>query len=162
MSSVIRRAEDKRWSPELIEKIKGTPKEPVPGSGKSNLVAYYMNKENLDREKVEYVRREIPDEPEVRPNYIFKKDVEKYGATEGCPGCRALLNPFSKYRAKHTQECTAGARPTASARKLLLLRRGPPEAEAPLEAPGAGRGLRGGAGPATAGAQNFARKPAGA
>ena len=102
VSSVIRRAEDKRWSPDLIEKIRGTPKEPVPGSGKSNLVAY-SKKENLDREKVEYVRREIPDEPEVRPNYIFKKDMEKYGATEGCPGCRALLNPFSKYRAKHTQ-----------------------------------------------------------
>ena len=105
VSSVVRRAEDKRWSPELIEKIRGTPKEPVPGSGKSNLVAYSKNKENSDKERVEYVRREIPDEPEVRPNYIFKKDIDKYGATEECPGCRALLNPNSKYRAKHTQEC---------------------------------------------------------
>ena len=39
VSSVVRRAEDKRWSHDLITQMKGTPKEPVPGSGKSNLVA---------------------------------------------------------------------------------------------------------------------------
>ena len=49
----------------------------------------------------------MPEEPEVRPNYIFKKDIEKFGATEGCPGCRALMNPNSRYRAKHTAECRA-------------------------------------------------------
>ena len=104
MSSVLRRSEDKRWSHELISQMKGTPKEPVPGSGKPNLVAYSRSKENQDRKVVEYVPRE-PEEPEVRVNCIYKKDVEKYGATEGCPGCRALLNPFSRYRAKHTAEC---------------------------------------------------------
>ena len=49
--------------------------------------------------------RVVAEEPEVRPNYIYKKDVEEFGATEGCPGCRALLNPNSRYRARHTQEC---------------------------------------------------------
>ena len=39
VSSVVRRAEDKRWSHELISQVRGTPKEPVPGSGKSTLVA---------------------------------------------------------------------------------------------------------------------------
>ena len=51
--------------------------------------------------------REAPEEPEVRAMYISEKDVEKHGATEGCPGCRALMNPFSRYRAKHTPECRA-------------------------------------------------------
>ena len=41
----------------------------------------------------------------MRANYIYKKDVEEHGATEGCPGCKALMNPFSRYRAKHTDEC---------------------------------------------------------
>ena len=32
-------------------------------------------------------------------------DIEEHGATEGCPGCRALMNPHSRFRAKHTVEC---------------------------------------------------------
>ena len=38
VSSVVRRAEDKRWSHDLITQMKGSPKEPVPGSGRSTLV----------------------------------------------------------------------------------------------------------------------------
>ena len=104
VSSVMRKAEDKRWSGEAISKIQGSPKEPVPGSGSSGIVAYSKTREDKDRQPIEYTPR-APDEPEVRANYIYKRDVEQYGATEGCAGCRALMNPFGKFRAKHTPEC---------------------------------------------------------
>ena len=105
VSSVIRRAEDKRWSSERLTQIRGNPKEPVPGTGSSRLIAYAKFKDTGEDKKVEYMPRSMTEEPEVRVNYIFKRDVEEHGATEGCPGCRALMNPNSKYRAKHTQEC---------------------------------------------------------
>ena len=44
------------------------------------------------------------EEPEVRAFQIKKKDVEAYGPTEGCPGCRALMGP-GHFRAKHSEEC---------------------------------------------------------
>ena len=73
---------------------------------------------------------------------------------------RVKFDEVVKVRAVHAE---GRQRPTASARKLLLLlRRRPPGTETPLEAPGAGRGLRGGAGPAIAGAKNFAKKRTGA
>ena len=40
VSSVNRRAEDQRWSSELLKKIVGTSKGPVPGSGSHRMVAY--------------------------------------------------------------------------------------------------------------------------
>ena len=106
VSSVMRRSEDKRWSGDAIQKIQGSPKEPIPGSGSSNIVAYSKTREDKDRQPTQYAPREI-EEPEVRANYIYKRDVEQFGATEGCAGCRALMNPFSKFRAKHTPECRA-------------------------------------------------------
>ena len=105
VSSVIRRAEDKRWSSDRLTEIRGSPKEPIPGSGNSRLIAYAKYKDTGEDRKVEYMPRSVVEEPEVRVNYIFKRDVEEHGPTEGCPGCRALLNPNSKYRARHTPEC---------------------------------------------------------
>ena len=105
VSSIVRKAEDRRWSSERLEQLRGTPNEPVPGSGSSKMVAYAKHRADAEATKVEYTPRQVDEEPEVRVNYIYKKDVEKYGATEGCAGCRALLNPISRYRAKHTQEC---------------------------------------------------------
>ena len=50
-----------------------------------------------EERKVEYMSRAVEEEPEVRPNYIYKKDVGEFGATEGCPGCHALFNPSSRH-----------------------------------------------------------------
>ena len=105
VSSVIRRSEDKRWSAEKIHQMKGNPQEPVPGTGSSKIVAYAKHKDTGEDSRVEYMPRAVTEEPEVRANYIYKKDVEEHGASPGCPGCRALLNPNSRYRAKHTEEC---------------------------------------------------------
>ncbi len=105
VSSVIRRSEDERWSRELVNGMKGSPKEPVPGSGSSRVVAYSKHRDEEAKRQVEFAPRQIGEEPEVRQIYIYKKDVEKIGATEGCPGCRAIMTPGSKFRAKHTPEC---------------------------------------------------------
>ena len=105
VGSVVRKPEDRRWSAEAISRIKGSPKEPVPGSGSSKMVAFSKHKDDQDVKKMEYMPVVNREDPDVRVNYIFKKDVEKHGATEGCPGCRALMNPNSKFRAKHTSAC---------------------------------------------------------
>ena len=103
VSNIVRKAEDSRWSADRIEQMRGNPKEPVPGSGSSKMVTYAKYKDDTEDKKVEYAPRSMDAEPEVRVNYIYKRDVEEHGATEGCPGCKALLNPFSKYMEKHTQ-----------------------------------------------------------
>ena len=108
VSSVNRCPEDKRWSIDLIKGLKGTPREPVPGSGTSKVHAYAKPVEEESKSTPTFApRRTADDEPEVRVNYIYKKDVEKFGATEGCQGCRALMTPGSKFRAKHTSACRA-------------------------------------------------------
>ena len=104
VSSVMRRAEDKRWSSEMIEGIKGSPMEPVPGSGSSIITAFAKTKERTDTPEVKYAPPMDKDEPEVRTVYIFKRDIDKHGRTERCPGCRAAMNPSSSFRAKHTPE----------------------------------------------------------
>ena len=89
VSIVVRKSEDKRWSAEAVSKIKGTPKEPVPGSGSSRVTAFARHREDPEARRVDYAPGPAREEPEVRATYIFKKDLEAHGATEGCPGCRA-------------------------------------------------------------------------
>ena len=95
-SSVVRRSQDKMWSSDRLSQIKGSPQEPVPGSGTSRVTAYAKHKDDGERQKAEYAPRGTVEEPEVRANDIYKRGVEEHGATEGCPGRRALMNPFSK------------------------------------------------------------------
>ena len=105
VSSLMRRSDDKRWSAEMIKDIKGSPMEPMPGSGQSKIRAFARMKEDDKDKDVKYAPPPDRTEPEVRPTYIYKKDVEEHGPTEGCPGCRAAMNPASSFRAKHTPEC---------------------------------------------------------
>ena len=42
---VTPRSEDKKWSRELVMELKGTPKEPVPGSGTAKMRAFSKTKE---------------------------------------------------------------------------------------------------------------------
>ena len=105
VASVMRKPEDARWSKELIMGMKGSPKEPIPGSGSTRIVAYSKHREDKEKTQPEFQPRQIGEDPEIRKTYIYKSDIEKMGATEGCPGCRALMTPGSKFRAKHTLEC---------------------------------------------------------
>ena len=101
----MRRAEDKRWSSDRIKELKGSPMEPVPGSGQSRVTAFAKTKERTVESEARYVRPPEKEEPEVKMAYIYRSDVEKYGPTPGCPGCRAAKNPAGSFRAKHTAEC---------------------------------------------------------
>ena len=105
VSSVLRKAEDRRWSAEAIKNITGSPMEPVPGTGSSKITAFSKKRENTEPKTVVYAPAPEREEPEIRVAYIYKKDVEKHGPTPGCPGCRAALNPAGSFRAKHTPEC---------------------------------------------------------
>ena len=105
VSSVMRRADDRRWSEELIKGIVGSPMGPVPGSGHSRVTAFAKHHGSSKPTDARFVPPPPQEEPEVKMAYIYNKDIEKYGPTEGCPGCRAALNPASSFRAKHTPEC---------------------------------------------------------
>ena len=105
VSSIMRKAEDRRWSLEMIKDVNGSPMEPIPGSGQSKIRAFARQKENTDEKDAKFAPPPERTEPEVRPTYIYKKDVEEHGPTEGCPGCRAAMNPTSSFRAKHSVEC---------------------------------------------------------
>ena len=42
--------------------------------------------------------------PQQRDRYVLKADIEKYGATDGCPGCVSLAI-HGKTGVRHSQEC---------------------------------------------------------
>ena len=102
VSTVMRRAEGKQWSSELLKDIRGSPGEPIPGSGSRKLQAFAKKFE--DAKPDERVFMPVPEvEQQVRAAYIYKDDIELHGPTPKCAGCRATLT--GKYRAPHTQEC---------------------------------------------------------
>ena len=108
VSSVLRKAEDRRWSASAFKDLKGSPVEPVPGSGSSKITAFSKKRDTeTAKESVVYAPAPAREEPELRVAYIYKKDVVKYGPTPGCAGCRAAMNPTGNFRAKHSQECRA-------------------------------------------------------
>ena len=57
VSSVMRKAEDARWSKEMIAGITGTPQEPIPGSGSSKIISYAKEKDAGTEERPEFVPR---------------------------------------------------------------------------------------------------------
>ena len=104
VSSCNRCSEDLRWSMEMMRQVRGTPREPTPGSGSHRLVAYAKKREQAPQKQPEFApRADWTQEPEVRPFKITKVNIEEHGRTEGCPGCRAAMNPGSTFRANtHT------------------------------------------------------------
>ena len=86
--SIMRRAPDQRWSPDLVKAIKGTPAEPNPGSGSSNVPTYAKRDEQTSGE-----RYEAPPEapvPQIRQVRIYKNDVIEHGGTDNCKACQAI------------------------------------------------------------------------
>ena len=103
VSTVLRRAADKRWSAELIGKIGGSPQNPVPGMNSRKIPAFARKYESEKTEQAVYVPVS-QEAQEVRAAYIYKADVDKHGATPKCPGCKALM-AGARWRARHTPEC---------------------------------------------------------
>ena len=103
VSTVMRRPPGRRWSAEMIRKIIGSPKDPVPGSSSRRIPAFAKKFEDAKGEKVTFAPAK-PADPEVRVAYIYKGDIEKHGATPKCAGCKAAMSG-SKYRARHSEDC---------------------------------------------------------
>ena len=97
---IMRRAADRRWSPEAIQSVVGSPEEPVPVSGERRILAYAHRAPEEVPKQHGYVPMTEPAEA-VRAAKIHQRDVE--GASDRCPGCKAANN--CKYSASHTFEC---------------------------------------------------------
>ena len=104
VGSIIRCAPDMRWSASMMNKIKGTPKEPNPNSGSSKIPVYVRNKtaEAMGDNKFEPVPIVAPIH---RPAYIYKRDVEEHGATPSCRGCEATLVRGNNKGYPHSAAC---------------------------------------------------------
>ena len=109
VSAVMRRSEDKRWSSEMIKSISGSPMEPVPGSGHSKIRAFSKVKDTDEQKETQYAPAPAREEPEIRPTYNYREDVEEHGPTPGCPGCRAATNPSSSSELSTPQRVERGS-----------------------------------------------------
>ena len=104
VSTIMRRPADQRWSEELVKGMKGTPGEPVPGSSGRRIPAFAIKYKDARPENIAYAPMPAMEEDQdPRRAKIQKEDIETYGPSEKCPGCRAQV--AGKYRSKHTDEC---------------------------------------------------------
>ena len=90
-----------RWSTEDFDKFVGTPWEPYPGAGGGFEI---KSKVRLPTE-TERIMETIKGKEDYAPRRlrIKKEDLEKYGYTVGCPGCRAANRGATAVG--HTEAC---------------------------------------------------------
>jgi hypothetical protein len=98
-----RKPEDERWNQKQLEEGKGVPWEPIPGRGRIEV-----------KTKVGILRGvgggDVLMDPEIKETvvkrvYITKKDLETYGPTVGCRGCRAANRGETSI--PHNERCRA-------------------------------------------------------
>ena len=79
-----------RWDMDQLNRIKGTPWEPQPGSGSQEIRATIR-----PIREDEPAPARIPEGvPQIKRKHRFPirmKDIVDHGPTEGCPGCRNKL-----------------------------------------------------------------------
>ena len=92
------------WSQEAIKEIAGNPSQPQPGVGSRRVVTYAKKKGDQPRQDQGGLQPPVGVAPEPRNVRITKQDVEKHGATPGCPACRAIMGNKA-WRAGHTTAC---------------------------------------------------------
>ena len=99
--SIKRKPEAERWDVEMMKSLRGTPWEVVPGHKDRALQCRVI----VDRTDRGQDVPGMPAEPEevIGIIYITKRDLIKYGRTEGCPGCRASLREGDSK--PHNKEC---------------------------------------------------------
>jgi hypothetical protein len=94
-----------RWNLALFKEFKGLPWEPTPGSDNPDLKSRIIMPE-VSRE----IKRDIQEPAEQIGPYktrITQRDLEKYGVTQGCPGCRATMDRSKEVHRgqRHTETC---------------------------------------------------------
>ena len=105
VGTLRRRPDGEQWSRDMIKSIVGSPQQPQPGSGTRRITTFAKRKTDEDASRTE-AKFEKPTIviPEPRNVRITKSDVEEFGPTPGCAGCRAIAGGKS-WRAAHSAEC---------------------------------------------------------
>ncbi len=103
-ASVVKRVpEDERWSADKVFSVKGTLAEPA-GAEEEEERKEDHHHEDQNKEDEEGEDGDAhEEEAKVRRMYIRKQDIEKYGKTDGCPGCSAISR--GRAPACHTEKC---------------------------------------------------------
>ena len=97
--AVRRRPLDERWSREILDKIKGDPEDYM---RRPPTYAKKDSDEGPVAQRPIYTSIDAP-EAQTRAFRISKDDVADHGATQGCAGCRAVINK-SETR-NHSKNC---------------------------------------------------------
>ena len=116
--TIKRMTEDKQWDREFLRNLQGTPRQPDPKVVSDQIHASLRNRVEPDQDlhvgahgQPAEVPPEVPvasevnrprPEPAARRMYVRKREIEKYGPTPGCQGCRAIARGTS---ATHTETC---------------------------------------------------------
>ena len=116
--TIKRLTEDKQWDRHFLRSFQGTPRQPDPKLVSDQIHASLRERAEPDHGQPAAVhggpasaQQEFPLAPEVnqpRPEaaarrmYVRKREIEKYGPTPGCQGCKAIARGTS---ATHTEIC---------------------------------------------------------
>jgi len=102
-TGVRRLTEDERWSTNGWEQLKGLPWDVATRAkpeAPEKPIAVGPESRPLE------VRPAPEDKPsQVRRMYVLKADIERYGATDGCPGCAALAGDGGVVDTTHNDTC---------------------------------------------------------
>lgn len=94
---------EQRWKAENINCVVGTTWKPMAGEEHADDVMPAVQI-NMKDDTIEIERPQHREEHVVpRRVYIQRKDIEKHGATPGCPGCRAAVS--GQKAVNHTEAC---------------------------------------------------------
>jgi hypothetical protein len=106
--TVKTKAESERWNAEAIEQVAATPDIPNPKDDAQRDLRSERNARGLDfgaRGGRKLAEPRVQPEPGLKRNFrISDRLMEKYGATDGCEGCRAKASG-DEYRAAHSAAC---------------------------------------------------------
>ena len=105
----------------MIKKMKGLPWEPVPGRQSQHVPVMIGDDGTVLDEEAENVKtrpkfaeEEDPSERRYMKNpdqlHVSKKAIAKFGTTEGCPGCDAIIrrgHTAGRLGYNHSKECRA-------------------------------------------------------
>ena len=76
VSAAMRRPPGERWCTELVQGIKGSPAEQIPGSGSRDIIAFAKKAQDETSKDAVYIPAPEPtEEPDVRAAKVCKQDV---------------------------------------------------------------------------------------
>ncbi len=97
--TVKRRAEENKWDAEFIEKCHGSIVQPNPNKPGTHVPIQI----DIPIENPMHATMPMGTQQAAHRIHITKKDIMRYMATTGCPGCRSSLS--NKTPRNHTETC---------------------------------------------------------